>query len=804
MPNSTKRSNHNHNKQHHRTPKSKSSSSSSLPNSFGPYAQAANLLNQLWSKSPSRSRGTDNNATTTKSVGSLGGLKSVAYSTSGELKCSKATYAQCANVLQHKPLLDQIIHRYNENTAMASKKNLNSKTTQKDKKKKSEQEKQSSPSLLDNINNQGLFYVLLFELLLGPNHSIRGGGSLKRTLLSCHDTLKSILNDILKSGDGNYNSIVLNDGSTSEMTTTMTMSSTTNHTPATTIPRYARVNTLRANLGSVIESLQQKQQNSVMNNDVEKTTKRRRPKTPTLTPTPTIFLDKHVPNLLVLPPTPETRAMLQDFVVSNQIVLQDKSSCFSALCLVHGFDRNDDKGNDDDVHITNNDECGDYLDACAAPGNKTCHLAALIGEINRKQQESQQQERQPDINDNQKKKRNSKKDKSMKNKTNDRINNDQKTITVHALDRSHERFESLKRRMDGFVNDGEDENESSSSVQRMPLSRVKVQCHECDFLKTSQKDFSNVTRILLDPSCSGSGMANHRSGSISCSGTRIATSTGDDSNSNSVVPSYYYPPNEDLKRIESLASFQLVALKHAMTNFENVNKIVYSTCSLYVTENELVVMKALQETQHQEEEDYSDETNNQSNKDDNSRYDKWKLVAPRCLDHWHRRGVAIDGEVSSEQARAMIRVDPTAGDDTNGFFVACLERRRRNPSSVDNMSDSTTKHNHSMLETQNQAKSLNVPLYHGEFEANTGESKTQIPLEFSPCTTDPNVDKLASVHPNSVEADDSKVGTHSISTATASSSDAIVSGKRAKKLAWKQRQRENKRRRLENRHTKEK
>ena len=49
---------------------------------------------------------------------------------------------------------------------------------------------------------------------------------------------------------------------------------------------------------------------------------------------------------------------------SGKVVLQDKSSCFSALALVNGSDHDD---------IVN----GDFIDATAAPGNKTLHLAAL-------------------------------------------------------------------------------------------------------------------------------------------------------------------------------------------------------------------------------------------------------------------------------------------------------------------------------------------------------------------------------------------------------------------------------------------
>ena len=33
-----------------------------------------------------------------------------------------------------------------------------------------------------------------------------------------------------------------------------------------------------------------------------------------------------------------------------------------------------------------------------------------------------------------------------------------------------------------------------------------VQCFNCDFLKTEPQDYNNVKLMMVDPSCSGSGM----------------------------------------------------------------------------------------------------------------------------------------------------------------------------------------------------------------------------------------------------------------------------------------------------------
>lgn len=68
-----------------------------------------------------------------------------------------------------------------------------------------------------------------------------------------------------------------------------------------------------------------------------------------------------MPGLLVLPPGTDLHD--HPLVQGGSLVLQDKASCFPALALVgpaSGFGG------------------GDVIDACAAPGNKTSHLAALL------------------------------------------------------------------------------------------------------------------------------------------------------------------------------------------------------------------------------------------------------------------------------------------------------------------------------------------------------------------------------------------------------------------------------------------
>jgi putative methyltransferase len=70
--------------------------------------------------------------------------------------------------------------------------------------------------------------------------------------------------------------------------------------------------------------------------------------------------DEHVPNLLLFPP--DFSFQCDPLYLSGKIILQDKASCFPALILSP-------PASDGTV----------VIDATAAPGNKTSHLSALMG-----------------------------------------------------------------------------------------------------------------------------------------------------------------------------------------------------------------------------------------------------------------------------------------------------------------------------------------------------------------------------------------------------------------------------------------
>lgn len=69
------------------------------------------------------------------------------------------------------------------------------------------------------------------------------------------------------------------------------------------------------------------------------------------------FQDRHIPNLLIFHPSTDLHHYEQ--APSHAFILQDKASCLSAFVL-------------------DAPEGSTAMDCCAAPGNKTSHLAALM------------------------------------------------------------------------------------------------------------------------------------------------------------------------------------------------------------------------------------------------------------------------------------------------------------------------------------------------------------------------------------------------------------------------------------------
>ncbi|WAR13759.1 NSUN5-like protein, partial [Mya arenaria] len=141
-----------------------------------------------------------------------------------------------------------------------------------------------------------------------------------------------------------------------------------------------------------------------------------------------------------------------------------------------------------------------------------------------------------------------------------------------------------------------------------------------DFLSVDPTDssYARVEYILVDPSCSGSGMVN-----------RVSMKSDEDS----------YPK----ERLNQLSKFQISILKHALS-FPNVKKIVYSTCSIHEEENEQVVEEVYSHVSEIFEIDH-------------------------VMPDWPMRGL-----VTYEHGEKCVRMshDLTL---TNGFFVSSFSRK---------------------------------------------------------------------------------------------------------------------------------
>ena len=151
------------------------------------------------------------------------------------------------------------------------------------------------------------------------------------------------------------------------------------------------------------------------------------------------------------------------------------------------------------------------------------------------------------------------------------------------------------------------------------LEKAGVTCcemHDNDFIDVDPEEVGPVDVIMLDPSCSGTGMIRRLE--------------------------YHHDEHMDKKRLYKLASFQTKMLTHAM-KFAT-KRIVYSTCSVSVLENEFVIKSALKEST-----------------------EKFNYKIVNALPNWESRGL---GDFNF----AIKCIRSSEKDLTNGFFVCVLER----------------------------------------------------------------------------------------------------------------------------------
>jgi len=169
---------------------------------------------------------------------------------------------------------------------------------------------------------------------------------------------------------------------------------------------------------------------------------------------------------------------------------------------------------------------------------------------------------------------------------------------------------------------------------RKMLSRAgsrNVKSINADFLQVvpTEEPYSEATHILVDPSCSGSGIH----------------SDWDDESKD---------PAELEARLKALSAFQQLILSHAL-RFPNARRVVYSTCSVHTEENEQVVFSTLAKPEFA---------------------GTWQVEKrEKALPDWPLRGLDMGEEEHKEQAEGLIRCDRSLG--THGFFVAVLVREGR-------------------------------------------------------------------------------------------------------------------------------
>ncbi|KAL3479731.1 S-adenosyl-L-methionine-dependent methyltransferase [Aspergillus californicus] len=386
---------------------------------------------------------------------------------------------------------------------------------------------------------------------------------------------------------------------------------------AAVYPRWVRINNVRTTLEAQLkmtfagfETVETLQDLVVAGDDQQKR----------------LRLDPHIPDLIAVAPGVEL--LTSPAYKYGEIILQDKASCFPAYLLLGD----------------NGAGCSeDLVDGCAAPGNKTTHMASLLS-------------------------------KGKKNA---------KTSRIISMDASVVRAKTLQK-----------------MVSTAGADDIVTVLPGQDFLAIDPEDsrFQDVTGLLLDPSCSGSGIIgrddvpkltlpagkdapvpstkngknNHskkrkRNESSQPSSTPTPTAEPENSTSENDLPA---DPNAMTKeRLIKLSNLQFRIVQHALS-FPSATHITYSTCSIHFLENEGVVSRILAS--------------------DVAKLRGWRVLRrdeqPAGLRKWNRRGVMeeaskvlgeedeLDLDLSAEDLEGCLRCWPGDEEGTGGFFVVGFVR----------------------------------------------------------------------------------------------------------------------------------
>ncbi|KAK5116420.1 hypothetical protein LTR62_007967 [Meristemomyces frigidus] len=334
-----------------------------------------------------------------------------------------------------------------------------------------------------------------------------------------------------------------------------------------------------------------------------------------------LYFDEHVPSLIAIPPTVDITST--QAYRTGRLILQDKASCFPAYLL--------------DPASTK----GDVIDACAAPGNKTTHLAALLHEAQSSSTEIGQ---------------------------------------VIACEKDEARSQILEK-----------------MVKLAGGSEVIEVLAKQDFTKLNpdNKAYANVTALLLDPSCSGSGIVGRDQGAVvvhlpdinAVTESAVRGKKRKHSTPAAKQPSLQEPiaveeeevdagnveeSSEKLKaRLANLSAFQLRLLLHAM-RFPAATRISYSTCSIHPEENEHVICAALFSHVARER---GWRVMRRSEQVDGMRAWQKRGWKEACSKKIEEVGGDDFGDTNAEEvAEACIRCEKGSEEGTMGFFVAGFVR----------------------------------------------------------------------------------------------------------------------------------
>ena len=244
---------------------------------------------------------------------------------------------------------------------------------------------------------------------------------------------------------------------------------------------------------------------------------------------------------------------LSDLHLPDLLVFPPQTPLYQHILVTGGSLLLQDKASCLPVACLNPPPGASLLDACAAPGMKTSQAAGAVGKCGK----------------------------------------------VVAVERSSKRAATLKEIL------AKSEADAVTTVL------------ESDFLDVRPEEHPDVEYLVVDPSCSGTGMV---------------LRPGDASD----------PPQE---RLDKLAGLQTRLLLHALS-FPKAKRVVYSTCATSVTENEAVVAKVL------------------------ATCPGWKSAS--TMSSWPRRGREFEGEDGAN----FLRAEPNL-DLCNGFFVALLKKKKK-------------------------------------------------------------------------------------------------------------------------------